>query len=338
MPSLQSFARLLAVVLCLSFSSVLQADEVQDINQLFRKGDLNTALTRANQFLAKNPKDAQVRFLKGLILADLGKSADAIQVFTGITEDYPELPEPYNNLAVLYAADGKYDAAKNALEMAIRTHPSYATAHENLGDLYARMASQAYDKALQIDNSNKTAQTKLALIKDMMSGKPKQNSTTVATVAGKPAAATAAPATAKPAPAATAAVAPAVQTAPATQAATAAKPVAGKTPDLVESVQSWAKAWSSQDVDAYFAHYSSDFAPTDMSRSAWLEQRRERISKPKRISVILRDIQAKRISNNRAEVRFKQSYQSDSFKSSSSKTLELALIDGQWLIVRESGR
>lgn len=332
MPSLQSFARLLTVVLCLSFSIGIQADDVQDINQLFRKGDLSTALTRANQFLAKNPKDAQVRFLKGLILADLGKSADAIQVFTGITEDYPELPEPYNNLAVLYAADGKYDAAKNALEMAIRTHPSYATAHENLGDLYARMASQAYDKALQIDNSNKTAQTKLALIKDMMSSKPKQNTTVVA--ASKPGAASpVTPVPAKPAPVATST--PATTAIPAAPAAT---PVASKTPDIVESVQAWAKAWSSKDVDRYFEHYSPDFSPSNMSRSTWMEQRRDRISKPKRINVILRDIQVKRISANRAEVRFKQAYQSDSFKSSSGKTLELALIDGQWLIVRESGR
>ena len=326
MPSLQSFARLLAMVLCLSFATGAMADNVQDINQLFRKGDLNTALTRANQFLAKNPKDAQVRFLKGLILTDLGKSAEAIQVFTGITEDYPELPEPYNNLAVLYAAEGKYDAAKNALEMAIRTHPSYATAHENLGDLYARMASQAYDKALQIDNSNKTAQTKLSLIKEMMSGKPQPKA--IASAANSrpaPAAAQAAPATPKPA------AAPA-ETRPAPSVTAA--PAAG----IVETVQSWAKAWSSKDVDGYLAHYAADFTPANMSHAAWAEQRRERIVSPKSIRVIARDIEVKRISANRAEARFKQSYQSDSFNSNSSKTLELALIDGRWLIVRESGR
>ncbi|MEW6132455.1 MAG: tetratricopeptide repeat protein [Pseudomonadota bacterium] len=328
MPSLLSFARMLAVVLCLSFSAGIQADEIQDINQLFRKGDLNTALARANQFLAKNPRDAQVRFLKGLILADLGKSAEAIEVFTGITEDYPELPEPYNNLAVLYAAEGKYDAAKNALEMAIRTHPSYATAHENLGDLYARMASQAYDKALQIDNSNKTAQTKLALIKEMMAGKPAQNRTAAAN--SKPAATTSAPV------ASAQTAAPAAKPAPATAAA--AELAATKTPDVVETVQAWAKAWSSKDVKAYLAHYSPDFTPTGMSRAAWMEQRRERISKPKRISVILRDIQVRRISPDRAEVRFRQYYQSDTLRSNSGKTLDLALTDGQWLIVRESGR
>ena len=169
MPNMQRFNGLLVLMLILLFPAGIQADEIQDINQLFRKGELNSALTRANQFLVKNPKDAKVRFLKGLILADLGKTSEAVQMYLSITEDYPELPEPYNNLAVLYAAQGKYDDAKNALEMAIRTHPGYATAYENLGDLYAKMASQAYEKALQIDNSNKTAQAKLALIREIAS-------------------------------------------------------------------------------------------------------------------------------------------------------------------------
>lgn len=328
MPSLPSFVRLFAIALCLSFASGAYADDVQDINQLFRKGDLNTALTRANQFLAKNPKDAQVRFLKGLILADQGKSSDAIQVFTSLTEDYPELPEPYNNLAVLYAAEGKYDAAKNALEMAIRTHPSYATAHENLGDLYARMASQAYDKALQIDNSNKTAQTKLALIKEIMAGRPQ----TAAAPAGNkavaaPQAASPVAVAAKPVPAAVAKPAPAVESKPSATPA-----------NIVDTVQSWAKAWSKKDVDGYIAHYSPDFMPASMSYTKWAEERRERIIDAKRINVILRDIQVKRISPERAEVRFKQVYQSDLINSTSSKTLELLLSDGKWLIVRESGR
>ena len=69
---------------------------------------------------------------------------------------------------MIYAQQKQYDKAKQALEMAIRTHPSYATAHENLGDIYARLASQAYDKALQIDSSNTSAQTKLAMIRDLM--------------------------------------------------------------------------------------------------------------------------------------------------------------------------
>jgi tetratricopeptide (TPR) repeat protein len=146
------------------------ANDVQDINQLFRKGDLNEALNRANQYLLKNPKDAQARFLKGLILGDMGKTNEAIDVLKSLTEDYPELREPYNNLAVLYASQGRYEAARNALEMAIRAHPDYATAHENLGDIYAKMATIEYDKALALDSRNTTVQTRLKLIQNMLGG------------------------------------------------------------------------------------------------------------------------------------------------------------------------
>jgi tetratricopeptide (TPR) repeat protein len=108
-----------------------------------------------------------MRFLKGVIQTESGKPADAIGTFTKLTEDYPELPEPYNNLAVLYAGQSQFDKARAALEMAIRTNPSYATAHENLGDVYAKLASQAYSKALQLDSNNTGVQPKLALIRDL---------------------------------------------------------------------------------------------------------------------------------------------------------------------------
>ena len=87
------------------------------------------------------------------------KPDSAIAVFTELTEAYPELPEPYNNLAVLYANQNNFEKARNALEMVIRTHPSYATAHENLGDIYAKMASKAYDRALELDRGNRTTKT-----------------------------------------------------------------------------------------------------------------------------------------------------------------------------------
>jgi len=162
---------LAAVIASVMLASLpVRADEIQDINLQFRKGELPAALDHANRYLAKNPKDAQARFLKGLILGDLGKTNDAVDVLKGLTEDYPELPEPYNNLAVLYASQGKYEAARNALEMAIRTHPDYATAHENLGDIYAKMASIEYDKALALDSKNTTVQTRLRLIQNMLGG------------------------------------------------------------------------------------------------------------------------------------------------------------------------
>ncbi len=169
-------AAALAVCGVLAAPSAL-ANTVQEINRQFRRGDLAGALTQANGYLASNPKDAQARFLKGLILADQGKTNDAIAIFTGLTEEYPELPEPWNNLAVLYAAQGRYEAARNALEAAIRAHPDYATAHENLGDLYVKLAAIAYDKALALDSKNTTAQPKLARTLEIVGTQPRKPAT-----------------------------------------------------------------------------------------------------------------------------------------------------------------
>src|SRR4051812_10737740 len=143
------------------------ADDLREAQKLYGQGKIQPSLDKVETFLKAQPKDPQGRFLKGLLLTEQKRVPEAIQVFTGLTEDYPELPEPYNNLAVLYASQGNYDKAKSALELAIHTHPSYATAHENLGDVYAQLASRAYDRALQLDKNNTAAQVKLAMVKDL---------------------------------------------------------------------------------------------------------------------------------------------------------------------------
>ena len=172
--SIAAFVSLLSVILLLGVPPArAQNNALREVNQLLRQGQMDKALERVDAYLVAQPKEARGRFLKGLILTEQNKPAEAIKVFTSLTEDYPELPEPYNNLGVLYASQGQYDKARNALEMAIRTHPSYATAHENLGDIYARMAEQSYDKALQLDRSNASAQTKLKLIRDLFSANPR---------------------------------------------------------------------------------------------------------------------------------------------------------------------
>ncbi len=165
--ALPRFLAAMVASVMLGGSPVL-ADEIGDIRQQFQQGNLAGALERTDHYLAKNPGHAQARFLKGLILADQGQPDAAIEVLTALTEDYPELPEPYNNLAVIHAAQGRYQEALNALEMAIRAHPGYATAHENVGDIHAKMASAAYEKALALDGKNKTAQAKLTLMRSLL--------------------------------------------------------------------------------------------------------------------------------------------------------------------------
>ena len=144
------------------------ADDYAPITQLIGAGQLAQAMQKADQYLAKNPRDPQMRFLKGLIQQDSGKTADALATFAKLTEDYPELPEPYNNLAVLYAAQGQLDKARMALETAIRANRNYAIAHENLGDIYARLAAQSYAQSQQLDAANSSIAPKLALIRQLV--------------------------------------------------------------------------------------------------------------------------------------------------------------------------
>ena len=150
-----------------AWTGLAWADDYGDVTLLIRSGKLPEALAKADRYLAAKPRDPQMRFLKGVVQTDAGRTADAIATFTSLNEEYPELPEPYNNLAVLYAAQAKFEKARAALEMAIRANPNYAVAHENLGDVYAKLAAQAYAKAQQLDPTDTTAPAKLALIRQI---------------------------------------------------------------------------------------------------------------------------------------------------------------------------
>lgn len=153
-PGLQFHARtrhlVAAIALALAAGGAL-ADDYADVSRLLRAGQSAEALARANQYLAGKPRDPQMRFLKGVALGDAGRSAEALEVLTRLVEEYPELPEPHNNLAVLHAARGDLDKARTELEAALRLNPSYATAHENLGDIYLGLAARAWERAQQLE-------------------------------------------------------------------------------------------------------------------------------------------------------------------------------------------
>ena len=303
-----------AASLCLAFAAF--ADDLQDASRLLKEGQRDQALERVNKALAAKPRDAQARFLKGIILTEQGKTRDAIEIFTRLTQDYPDLPEPYNNLAVIYAGQGEYDKARAALEQSIRTHPSYATAYENLGDVYAKLASQAYNKALQIDSSNTGAQNKLSLVRELVGGPafaPAPATKPAAVVAQKE------PVEKKPAPA-------------------KPEPAADPTAEILKAVDGWAAAWSSKDVAAYLAHYAKEFDPPgSQSRADWENTRRARIEAPKTISVEIASPKVTMQGTDAALVSFRQTYQSDRFNGTSNKTLTMVKSDGRWLIREVKG-
>ncbi len=428
---------LLPLLLAALGAAPAHADDAADIARLAQSGKGDEALKRIDAILSRQPADVQMRFMKGVMLSE-SRPTEAIAIFARLTRDYPKLPEPYNNLAVLYAAAGQYDKAKAALDRAIRTSPAYATAFENLGDVHARLASQAYDKALQVQPVPGTPApvARLALVRSLgvpagqapsvaVAPLPPQKpgapapvvvaaltpaapaepvkpkaapeapkpvvadaAKTVAAEAPKPvvaaaprpvaveapkpvvtaAAKPAAPEPAKPAvvaeapkaakPAAAAQAEPKAppartelaKAAPAPADSRAVRLVKADKPDpkaraaqeaavekesVLNAVESWARAWSAQDVPAYLAHYALDFNPPgSQTRKAWIEERQARIAGKGRIKV---SIDAPQVSTegNTATVRFRQSYISDRLSASSRKTLELERQRGKWLIKQE---
>ena len=165
----RAFSLGVAAALCALWLGVpaVYAAGVDDAKALFKAGERDQALRQVNKVLESNPKDPKARFLKGVILAESGDAKAAADVFQRLTQDYPALPEPYNNLAVIYASEGHYDEARVALEKSIRTHPSYATAYDNLGDVYSKLASEAYDRALRLNASDAGASKKLTLVREL---------------------------------------------------------------------------------------------------------------------------------------------------------------------------
>ncbi|QKJ67006.1 tetratricopeptide repeat protein [Deefgea piscis] len=361
-----TFAAVFSVMTCMAY-----AGEAEDLQQLLRARQFGQAVERADKFLAKTPKDAQVRFLRAIALTEMGRNEEAIKAFNKLSEDYPHLPEPYNNLAVLYANTKQFDKARTALQMAIQTNPSYAIAHENMGDLYARLASQAYDKALQIENSNPQLQTKLKLVGTLFN--PNQAPATriaaaqpttiplaakVLPAANKPQVSAAAnigiitpqptlPAiapskTAAPKATALASISPSLtpKSTPTTTPKATSTPNADKDKDqrqqqqVIASVEDWANAWSKQNVGAYVNSYAKAFKAPG-GRAAWEKDRQSKIAGPKSIDVKLSKFKVSMIDENNAKVTLRQSYKSDRLSSNTTKTLIMQKSGNRWLILEE---
>jgi len=349
-PLLARHALFLFALLCAS--SLVRADDLREADRLLHSGQHVQALEQINKVLAAKPRDTHARFLKGTILAEQGSSKEAVEIFLKLTQDHPELPEPYNNLAVLYAAQGLYGKARAALEQSLRTHPSYATAYENLSDVYAKLANQAYDKALRLDSGTPAPKNnKLALLHDLAP---------VTARAARPVAVVAAASTTKvdapPQAGSDGGAVPQQRTAisrlpqqdvpPAKPIAAEVKPTiplaspqAEQSPqvEILETVRAWAAAWSKKDAKAYLSFYAAAFkTPKGESRIKWEQVRRSRILGPRSISVTVASPRIELRSETSARIRFRQGYHSDVFNGNSTKTLLLLKHDGRWLIAEES--
>lgn len=359
-------------VFCLCHSA-MAANAADNLKQLIQSGQLDQAYKTVQQERQAAPKDVQLQFLEAVILAQQGQHDRAIDAFRKITEVHPDLPEPYNNLGVLYASKGRLEEARAAFEKAIQTHASYAAAHRNLIDVQAQLVRQTYARALQVDPKVKTASaqltllgavttertdiTKLAASAERLGPGLAQTaavSAPSASVLTQAASSSSKSATEEDKEAAKEAAAKAAQAAQeaskdaAKQAAKqgtkdAAKLASEKHKEQIaeeeavkSAVQNWARSWSQKDLKKYFSAYASNFEPPDhLSRTKWEAEREQRIVSKKKIQVSVSNFKID-INGSKAKISFSQTYESDNFKGSSRKSLELSKQSGRWMITRET--
>lgn len=368
-----------AAVMCASLlshggahASPAAVDEVQ---QLMEKGQLSAASSRVQAHLKKDSSDVQLRFLQAVIAAEQKKYDQAIRLFTALTQDHPTLPEPYNNLAVIYAIQGEDRKAAQVLEQAIRTNPSYATAHQNLGDVYARIANEAYAKALQLDSAQKAEKPKLTLISRIATPAatastlpaPTAAAVTIAAATAPvptpvpapapepaPTPAPAAPITTTPAPAEPAVTA-APPAAPAPEpkpAATPAKAAADSAPEhnarkaqaaeqerqAMKAVEKAVAAWASAwEQQNMNAYYAAYSNRFDPQGMSLSAWKAERKNRIVGKPAISVKISDLKITVNgdRASASFRQQYSSGGYRASTNKTLRMQNEGGKWRITRE---
>jgi len=290
--------------------AIAAEEDYQRALKLVQQGQARSAQLPLESYVKAVPDDVRGRFLQGVMLIQLGKLDEATRLYQDLIEEFPHHPEPFNNLAVLYGMQGQYDKARAVLEMSLHTHPSYAVAYENLGDVYSRMASQAYEKALQLDNKKPALQPNLKLIHELRGvAEPVR-------VAVSKAAETAKVVSAIP--------------------VEAAKPLQPAVEEALKAVSDWAAAWSHNAVDDYLAAYVPEFQPGDgASREEWASQRRARIAAPRKIAVTVQQPGVRPLDDGRMQVSFRQQYRSGKFEEVGNKTLILVKRADRWLIQHE---
>ncbi len=375
-PGLSSWAGLQRLpLLLLLWSGLLSAAaaesksrEQDQIRLALQAGQISESAKLLKSELQRQPQDVNLRLLEGLLQAQSGQKDKAIETFKKLAADHPTLPEPHNNLGVLYAERNELKLAKAAFEKALATIPSYAASHKNLMDLNARLARQAYARALRQEDGAAPMTSASLLMLPVVGGAPLPDSSAAQAVPalsdtqGTKGPGTSSTVPASPAPAVTAAVAPPsaakipvpVPPAPAVKATeiatakkldptaspaapAAAKPVvsAEGTAGLEKAVKDWANAWSKKDVAQYLAAYSANFEPSNrQSRQTWARDRRVRIEQRKFIRVGVSKLQIE-VKGQQAQVKLEQSYESDGLNTTSRKTLDLVNEGGRWLILRE---
>jgi tetratricopeptide (TPR) repeat protein len=286
---------LLLCSLCIqpAFSATLQ-----ELQRLIGQNSFSSATIMGDQLLIEQPGNARIQFLTAYAYQMDKQTNRAKDLYENLIREYPELPEPRNNLAMIYLNQGNSDKASELLIDALNTNSSYSTAYNNLGRIYRGIASATYRQAVSESNQPvKIPKIKLAALSNL-------SSVDQLTIVTKP-------------------------------ASSSVVNIANVQTLLIEQVKNWARSWNDKDVPSYTSFYSVDHRPNFETHKAWVEHRRKRIMRPGPIKVIVSDIEIRAQGENRAIIDFKQTYDSPNYSDKVLKRLGFRRIGSKWKISDE---
>lgn len=119
------------------------------VDKLIGRRDYDAALALIAEGLKANPHSAELRFQRCVVYERMGDRERAKNALEQFIRTYPEIPEPYNNLAGIYSREGNLTRAEDLLVQAVALRPDFALAHTNLGNLYLAKAKNAYNTAIK---------------------------------------------------------------------------------------------------------------------------------------------------------------------------------------------
>jgi tetratricopeptide (TPR) repeat protein len=299
-------------------SSAVNADTFNDAIKASESGKHQQALTLINSLVEQGNNNPRALLLLANTRKEMGDIEQAKLDYQNLIEKYPDMPEPYNNLAIIHAEAGDTTKAIDLLLKVFETNQSYSLAYQNLRTIYNDIASEAYREALDINEKPKEKSILFSL-NDIYQH---QGTTT--------------------------SVVPTNNSSVKTNTAAQNLPVANnvntnidqtyviKETEVSEMILGWADAWGAQDVERYLSYYHKQFVtPNQMSRTAWESQRQNRIESPEYIQVKVSDIVVEFSDANTAVVNFRQKYRASNYGDDTFKKLTLATSKGQWKIVTE---
>ncbi|MCP4334459.1 MAG: tetratricopeptide repeat protein [Gammaproteobacteria bacterium] len=310
--------RYLLVLLCLLLpGATLAAASTQQLQLLVEQKKFVKAVNEGNDILQQDPTDARARFLTAYSYQMTAITDKAISLYQGLIRDHPTLPEPRNNLAMIYLEQGDYDRASQMLVSAINTRIGYAIAYANLSQVYKSIASEAYRRA--ISQSTEPAEYTHDIELTAITWLDIQNPATAPQIASLTVSK------------------PVQEEQLAKDIATTQSVVNAANEDtrLIEKVRNWALAWSSKDFDNYRESYATGYRDKFNTHEQWIKHRRERIVRPGKIKVEVSDFAVRQRGTNRASVNFTQAFSSPSYSDRVVKRLDFERVGSQWKIAAE---